>query len=205
MRQAGLTAFLYAQMIGEKFSLKQMKTFLAFLALFCLCSPPALQASETLQVSTASISVTTYRAGNALLSYSADTGLSSHRYFLDDQSKSPWNAFLVAFLPGLIIRGLGHHYADQHVVGFGLLGAEILGVKLIDDGMGDWFGPKEGNRTKLDIGLVLFFGSWVFDFVRAPILVENANRRKQDSKLSGIFLNIEPTATGFELNLVKSF
>jgi hypothetical protein len=135
----------------------------------------------------------------------ADTSYASRPYFLDDKSKSPWHAFLVAFLPGSIIRGLGHHYADQHVVGFGLLGAEILGVKLIDDGMGDWFGPKEGNQTKLEIGLALFFGSWVFDFVRAPMLVDKVSRRKQDARLDDILINLEPTAVGIKLNLVKSF
>ncbi len=134
-----------------------------------------------------------------------DSAYASHEYFLDDDSKSPWHAFLVAFLPGLVIRGLGHHYAEQHMVGFGLLGAEIVGGKLIYDGMGDWFGPREGNQTKLDVGLGLFFGSWIFDFIRAPVLVEKANRRKQDARLSNVFLNLEPTAAGIKLDLVKSF
>ncbi len=117
--------------------------------------------------------------------------------------KSPWVALGLALIPGFIIHGIGHFYAGKPLVGSVLLICGIIGTGLIIVGFiiiavsggiltpsiiltvftGTPIGISEsvaGIRTAiglLQIGGILFFGSWAVDIVGAPISCILRNRK----------------------------
>lgn len=120
--------------------------------------------------------------------------------------KSPTTAFLIGFFPGFVIHGLGHHYADQHLIGFGLLGVEVAGYFLfVDDLKNNGFFRSEDNYTQTYIGLGLFLGSWVFDFVRSPIVVSKQNKRQTTQTGFHPELKLAPQESHVSLRLTYTF
>lgn len=120
----------------------------------------------------------------ALLSLSLDEA----QHFVDrDEKKSASKAFLIAFFPGFLIHGLGHHYADQHVVGFALLGAEVVSIYLINESLKDgWFTGGGDEGPDIRIGLGIFFASWLADVIRAPLVVSSGNKSQSRSSSSNL-------------------
>jgi len=98
--------------------------------------------------------------------------------------KDPRLAVFYSFIPGIVIHGAGHFYAGKlgtglllfgtEIVGDGLflLGAIGVGVSQIEDGGSTW---KPGYAL-MTTGLILFFGSWVYDLIGSPLAVQKRNR-----------------------------
>ncbi len=125
--------------------------------------------------------------------------------------KSPFVAFGIAFIPGFFIHGLGHYYAGKPAVGTilliaGLIGAGILLIgAIIAVAAGALVGPgviltiftgtpvgieeaAEAAKTALaflNIGGVLFFGSWIYDFIFSPIACVLRNRKMEEKIYNG--------------------
>lgn len=119
--------------------------------------------------------------------------------------KSVWVALAIAVFPGFFIHGLGHFYAGKPFVGSVLLICEIIGVSLIVVGIaiiaisgallspsiiltaltGTSVGVSEtvsGIRTAiglLNLGGILFIGSWCVDVIGAPLSCVIRNKKIQ--------------------------
>jgi hypothetical protein len=110
--------------------------------------------------------------------------------------KSPWIAFGIALVPGSIIHGAGHFYAGRIGTGFVLLGCELVGTGLIGVGLirgietitGE---PREGWVIELEVGLVLFVGSWIYDIIGSPIVVMKSNKDLLARKHGGLKIRIK--------------
>jgi hypothetical protein len=94
--------------------------------------------------------------------------------------KNPNTALLIAVVPGVVVHGAGHFYARKPLTGLVLLTAEVAGLifwlrgHLIASG---WSSSKESMEGDVIIGMGLFFGSWIYDIVRAPKIIEEHNER----------------------------
>jgi TM2 domain-containing membrane protein YozV len=110
--------------------------------------------------------------------------------------KSPWIALGIALVPGSIIHGAGHFYAGRIGTGFVLLGSELVGTGLIGVGLirgietitGE---PREGWVIELEVGLVLFVGSWIYDIIGSPIVVMKSNKDLLQRKHGGLKIRIK--------------
>lgn len=110
--------------------------------------------------------------------------------------KNPWIAFGIALVPGSIVHGAGHFYAGKIGTGFVLLGSELVGTGLIVVGLvggietitGE---PREGWVIELEVGLVLFVGSWIYDIIGSPIVVMKSNKDLLQRKHSGLKIQIK--------------
>ena len=87
------------------------------------------------------------------------------------KGKNPGVAFLWALGPGFFARGVGHAYAEDDFAAQLLAGSEVGSVFLM------LYGAFSGNYGSFIVGEIVFFGSWVFDFVHAPASAENYNKR----------------------------
>jgi hypothetical protein len=86
-----------------------------------------------------------------------------------------------AVLPGFFIHGLGHFYAKDQTTGAVLYLTEVVGILFINNALHNGFSENQfaqrGNRYDIPIGLVAFFGSWLYDIATASSAVEKYNRK----------------------------
>ena len=78
------------------------------------------------------------------------------------EGKSPGLAFILALGPGFFVHGLGHIYAQDQLIGGGLLLTEVMSAL-------SYYNPDLGNP--------LFFWSWVIDIIDAPFAAMRYNSR----------------------------
>lgn len=95
------------------------------------------------------------------------------------KAKDPFRAFVYALVPGAVVHGAGHFYAGKTGTGLVLLGSELAGATLLLVSVGmSW---EEGSQTLESFpvafaGGALFFGSWIYDMIGAPLAVQRENR-----------------------------
>jgi len=76
--------------------------------------------------------------------------------------KDPNMALLYAFIPGIVVHGAGHFYADKPAAGLVLLGVEGIGLLFV---VRESFSQSEnnyysgGSGFNVVAGITLFFGS----------------------------------------------
>jgi hypothetical protein len=123
--------------------------------------------------------------------------------------KNPWIALGIALVPGSIVHGAGHFYAGRIGTGFVLLGSELVGTGLIGVGLIRGIGtitgePREGWVIELEVGLVLFVGSWIYDVVASPFAVMKRNQEILQGKRA-LRLRIINQNGDFRVEIVKLF
>ncbi len=94
--------------------------------------------------------------------------------------KEPYKAFLYAVVPGVVVHGTGHFYAGKTTTGFLLLGSELVGATLILGGTSTGWGRSSPTREGFTVALIggtLFFGSWIYDMVKSPLIVQKQNQK----------------------------
>ena len=101
------------------------------------------------------------------------------------KAKEPYKAFLYALVPGAVLHGAGHFYAGKTGTGFLLVGSELVGATLMIAGSGRGWG--RGYLTTEDVAMelvggALFFGSWLYDIVRSPLIVDKENQQLKESQ-----------------------
>ena len=105
----------------------------------------------------------------------------------DAGTKSPMKAFTIAFLPGFFIHGMGHGYIGDTKMAKILLYTEFaslttmaVGTALVAAGStaeNVSFDKTDTNPLKsigtatIALGMIGFTGSWAYDFIKAPALV----------------------------------
>lgn len=103
--------------------------------------------------------------------------------------KSPYMAAFYSVIPGVLVHGCGHFYAGKSGTGCLLLGLEAGGVVLLYVSFLSAFGGA-ARQTDTDAiaftGLLLFGGSWVYDFVASPIVVVRQNKYLRQEKRTGL-------------------
>ena len=94
--------------------------------------------------------------------------------------KNPNTAMVIAILPGSIVHGAGHFYAGRPVTGTALLGIEMVSLvfffRAIGHGLSD-NGSSEQEMQDSFIGTTLFFGSWLYDIIVAPLTIAKENEK----------------------------
>ena len=94
--------------------------------------------------------------------------------------KNPNTALLIAVVPGFVFHGSGHFYARKSLTGLALFATESVGLVLWLQGsnfMGGSSGGPDSERAKFIIGMGLFFGSWAYDLIGAPLAVTRENEK----------------------------
>jgi hypothetical protein len=92
--------------------------------------------------------------------------------------RDPNYAIFVALVPGAVVHGAGHFYAGKVRTGFILLGCELVGAGLVYLGgvTGVESGePSSGGKVAMATGVTLFYGSWAYDLVFAPLSIKKRN------------------------------
>lgn len=98
--------------------------------------------------------------------------------------KRPNTALLIAVVPGFLFHGSGHFYARKSLTGLALFATESVGLILWLRGsnfMGGSSGGPDTEQAEFITGMALFFGSWAYDLIGAPLAVN-----KENEKLLGI-------------------
>ncbi|MCJ7457572.1 MAG: hypothetical protein MUP17_01100 [candidate division Zixibacteria bacterium] len=99
--------------------------------------------------------------------------------------KNPNTAMVIAILPGSIVHGAGHFYARRPVTGAALLGIEMVSlvffVRAIGQGLSDTGSPEQERQDSF-IGTTLFFGSWLYDIIVAPLTIAKENEKISEKR-----------------------
>ena len=98
--------------------------------------------------------------------------------------KSEQTATMMAFFPGIIVHGMGHIYAGAPITGVILFVTEMLSIPMIFESTSSifYFGPYKqkysGIKNGLEFtGILLFLGSWIYDFAHASTAARNYNNK----------------------------
>lgn len=98
--------------------------------------------------------------------------------------KSESTAFLLAFVPGFFIHGMGHFYAGDFKTGLILFGLELLiipgaAAEIAYDLAENKDPDDKGNvaHAAFAVGLAAFFVSWVIDIAHSSVAVEKYNNK----------------------------
>ncbi|NLI14993.1 MAG: hypothetical protein GX409_01770, partial [candidate division Zixibacteria bacterium] len=104
--------------------------------------------------------------------------------------KSPVMACALGIFPGVAVHGMGHFYIGKGKTGSLLLLLEGLSIAMSTAAIDvNEDGRDNSNGVAGTYGLLLFFGSWVYDFVGAPI---KANKMNKEHAVSPV-ISIEPS------------
>ncbi len=93
--------------------------------------------------------------------------------------KDPNAALTYALFPGVIAHGAGHIYAGNVRAGLVLLGSELGGLALYAWGAATGVErgqPSSEGVVAMATGGALFFGSWAYDLIFAPLCVKKKNQ-----------------------------
>jgi hypothetical protein len=110
--------------------------------------------------------------------------------------KEPFKAFIYALGPGAIVHGAGHFYAGETSMGFVLLGSEMVGGVLLLAGVASgWEGGGNQGPTREGFpiffaGAALFFGSWIYDMIKSPLIVQQQNQELLKAKQTSLRFRI---------------
>lgn len=100
---------------------------------------------------------------------------------------NPAKAAGLAIVPGFILRGAGHWYAQKYLLSTGLFITAVIGFKLYfgaNDNVGEGIPISEENKHyKLEkySGLILLCGTWAYDMIAAPIVCIRHNKRIKEN------------------------
>jgi hypothetical protein len=113
-----------------------------------------------------------------------------------NKRKDPSKAFIYALVPGAVVHGAGHFYAGKTNTGLILLGSEMLGGVLMLTGAVSGWGGRGGNGPTAEgfvvafAGGALFFGSWIYDMIKSPLIVQRQNRELNQEKQTSLRFRI---------------
>lgn len=94
--------------------------------------------------------------------------------------RNPNTALLIAVVPGFVFHGSGHFYARKSLTGLALVAVEATGLILWLRGsnfMGGSSGGPDTEQAEFITGMALFFGSWAYDLIGAPLAVTRENEK----------------------------
>lgn len=94
--------------------------------------------------------------------------------------RNPNVALLIAVVPGFVFHGSGHFYARKSLTGLALFSTESLGLILWLRGLnpfGESSNYSAADQTEFITGMALFFGSWAYDLIGAPLAVNKENEK----------------------------
>jgi hypothetical protein len=120
--------------------------------------------------------------------------------------KDPKMALFYAVIPGIVVHGAGHFYADKPVTGLVLLGVEGVGlIVLLNNQLSQTENNIDTGGSGLNIiaGITLFFGSWAYDMIGAPQAVNKHNQELIQRKNTGLKFQLKDG--GLRLALVYHF
>lgn len=111
--------------------------------------------------------------------------------------KDPSLALFYAVIPGLVLHGSGHMYAGEVPTAIILFGCELVGAGVaIMGALSQIEGPSEPGQTTVLIGSVVFWGTWIYDFVGSPMVVNKKNSTLLDQEKVGLELQTKDTQPG---------
>ena len=121
-------------------------------------------------------------------------------------------AFLYAAGPGFLVHGAGHFYAGKTKTGAVLLGSEVVGGALLFiGGFGKGVSQMEGGEPwkygdiLMVFGGMLFFGSWIYDMIGAPLAVQKENRELLQRSDVHLRFDPDPTSHSVRIQIAKRF
>jgi hypothetical protein len=120
--------------------------------------------------------------------------------------KDPKMALFYAIIPGIIVHGAGHFYADKPVTGLILIGVEGAGLMFMMSGVVSQFNENRVSESGgIDgvVGITLFLGSWFYDLIGAPIAVNKENEDLLQQKKTS--LQFQPKNGGFKVAIIYKF
>jgi hypothetical protein len=126
--------------------------------------------------------------------------------------KDPNMALLYAVIPGVLIHGSGHFYAGKTKTGAVLLGSELVGgtffsIGVVGKGMSQLEGgePWKYGNVFMAFGGFLFFGSWIYDIIGAPLAVQRENREFLQGRNVRLRFDLDGASHSVRVQMVKRF
>ncbi|MHA1774626.1 MAG: hypothetical protein ACTSXO_10975 [Candidatus Heimdallarchaeota archaeon] len=122
--------------------------------------------------------------------------------------KDPNYAIFVALVPGAVVHGAGHFYAGKVGRGLILFGCELVGAGLFYLGGVTGIETGElssGGTVAVATGVTLFFGSWAYDLVFAPLAIKKHNEELLQSKSPQIKLGLYKDNRQVRIVMIKHF
>ena len=111
--------------------------------------------------------------------------------------KSPTKAFLLAVGPGFFIRGAGHFYAGKYRTAsyiFLISAASLYGFSVMDS-IGEY--PDPASLALVSVSMLVFIGSWMYDWMIAPAIIDRENQKIIRSLRVMPFLRKHDNHSGF--------
>jgi TM2 domain-containing membrane protein YozV len=108
--------------------------------------------------------------------------------------RDPNHAIFMALVPGSVVHGAGHFYAGRPATGLILFGGELAGAGLFYLGAVTAIGDGKyspGGAVAVATGATLFFGSWAYDLVFAPLSISRRNEELLREKRADFKLQIK--------------
>jgi hypothetical protein len=136
-----------------------------------------------------------------------DTASSKYASNKSLRLKDPNKALMLAIFPGFFLHGTGHLYAGKPKTALLLFSTQIVGAYLIIGGsfrQSELSEAEDGNGYMIGlIGSFLYFGSWFYDLIGAPLEIKKRNEKLLRSRK--IDIDFEINESVYCLKLVKKF
>jgi hypothetical protein len=103
--------------------------------------------------------------------------------------KDPKMAVFYAVIPGILVHGAGHFYAEKPKTGLILFGAEALGLLFLMRGVASEFRENDSDGSGAFEGITgftLVLGSWIYDLIGAPLAIERKNQKLLGKKTADL-------------------
>lgn len=126
--------------------------------------------------------------------------------------KDPNMAIFYAFIPGIVVHGSGHFYAGRKVTGWILVGGEILSLGMCTYAVGAGLGESmSGSSSNINddiaaiLGGTLFFGTWIYDLIGAPLAVQKDNQNLLQKNNISLKIDFDHLNNFVRFQIVKRF
>ena len=126
--------------------------------------------------------------------------------------KDPNKAILYAVVPGIVVHGAGHFYAGATTTGWVLLAGEVLSLGIMTYAAATGFAEAMGgSNSDIDdditaiFGATLFIGTWLYDLIGAPVVVQRENQKLLTRQNVGLKLHFDRSRDLVAFQIVKRF
>jgi hypothetical protein len=126
--------------------------------------------------------------------------------------KDPNMALFYAVVPGFVVHGAGHFYAEAKTTGWILIGGEVISLGLLTYAIGVGIGEStNGSSSNGDaeiagiIGGTLFVSTWICDMIGAPLAVQRYNEGPHRNKSVDLKFDFDDTTDLIQFQIVKRF
>jgi hypothetical protein len=133
--------------------------------------------------------------------------------------KSPYWALFYAVMPGMFYHGAGHFYAGERKIAIilfmiGTGGSFVALAGVMGDPAPEMDDETSNGENQIDdetrdralwVAAVLFFSTWIYDLVDAPLAVKRQNKKLLKKQNLGLEFDFDDRSKVVRCQIVKRF